>query len=80
MRDLRRASDKGTYVYYDGLLQEINGKLDARTAYEQASETLRDQAVFTLGYYHQRQDFFRKREAAAPPVDTINGTNATQGA
>lgn len=58
MRDLKRRK-AGTAVYFDKELLEVNGGLDPSTAFPAACP-LHEQGVFTLGYYHQRQDFFSK--------------------
>jgi hypothetical protein len=40
---------------------------------------LRDQGIFTIGYYHQRQDFYRRntdKPADVTPADDSNGDAA----
>lgn len=53
-RDIKR-SRADTAAYFDRLLQEINNKLDPKTAFP-STLSLRDQGAFTIGYYHQRPD------------------------
>ena len=55
---LNRANE-GTRVYYDKMLQELYTRLDE--TYPKRL-TLEDQGVFQLGYYHQKQKFFTKKE------------------
>ena len=47
-------------VYFEKLIQEILAPVGSFPA----SLTLEQQGLFALGYYHQRQAFFEKREAA----------------
>ncbi|NCC49923.1 MAG: type I-C CRISPR-associated protein Cas8c/Csd1 [Spartobacteria bacterium] len=54
-----RNSGKST-VWLDKLLQEVMDKLPS--AGLPATLTLEDQGRFAIGYYHQRQDFFTKKE------------------
>ena len=62
LRDLRR-SKAGTAGYFDKELRAVNDALDPKTAFPAAC-ALQDQGIFTLGYYHQRQDFFSKSESS----------------
>jgi CRISPR-associated protein Csd1 len=41
------------------MIEEVMSGIDRFPAYL----TLEDQGMFMLGYYHQRKDFFKKREA-----------------
>ena len=56
MRELRR-NKPGLHVLRDKLLNEIAWQIDGKAPFP-AIFTLLDQGRFTLGYYHQRQDFF----------------------
>ena len=47
--------------FYEGLIGEIVNKLDSNDAFP-AHLSLQDQGRFAVGYYHQRQDFFKKNE------------------
>jgi CRISPR-associated protein Csd1 len=47
-------------VYFERLIQEILAPVSAFPG----SLTLEEQGLFALGYYHQRQAFFEKRDAA----------------
>jgi CRISPR-associated protein Csd1 len=74
LRDVKRSRPKSA-VFFDFLLQEINGRLvpPPRPASPfPASFGLRDQGVFALGYYHQRQALFTKSD------DTTIATQGTQ--
>lgn len=68
LRDIKRDSPKSA-SYFDSLLREINWPIDAANAFP-AIFSLEDQGRFALGYYHQRQAFFTKRD---------HDTEATQG-
>ena len=69
LRSLRR-DKSGLAVKRDKLLAEITWGLDARIAYPRTMP-LHEQGRFALGYYHQRQAFFMRKEQAtadnAPP-------------
>jgi len=58
LRDLKRGRPKSA-GYFDRLLRDINDNLDPKSAFP-ASLSLKDQGVFAIGYYHQRQDFYPK--------------------
>ena len=68
---LAKIGAKGVVVNFERLLAEIVGGIDDFPAHL----ALRDQGRFAVGYYHQRQDFFTKRErvadAPATPTETI---------
>lgn len=50
--------EKGRAIYFEKLLGEIMGELSS-TGFP-AQLNLQDQGRFAIGYYHQRQDFFKK--------------------
>ena len=52
--------NEGSKVYYEKLKQEIICKLPADAF--PAHLDLQDQGRFFVGYYHQRQAFFQKKE------------------
>lgn len=54
-----RNTGKNT-VWLDKLMQEVMDKISASGI--PATLALEDQGRFAIGYYHQRQDFFNKRE------------------
>ncbi|MBU1711087.1 MAG: type I-C CRISPR-associated protein Cas8c/Csd1 [Proteobacteria bacterium] len=54
-----RNAGKST-VWLDKLMQEIMGKVPASGV--PVALALEDQGRFAIGYYHQRQDFFNKKE------------------
>lgn len=56
MRDLRRGNP-GFHVYFDKLLQEIGDGIPAPGSLP-ATMSLENQGKFTIGYYHQRQEFY----------------------
>lgn len=51
--------DTGARIYYDKQLGEIMGRIDASYP---ARLSLQDQGVFQLGYYHQTQKRYTKKE------------------
>jgi CRISPR-associated protein Csd1 len=66
---LAKLDNRGRATRFEQLLAEIIGGIDDFPAHL----PLADQGRFAIGYYHQRQDFFTKRdtppasaEAAAP--------------
>lgn len=52
--------NQGSQIYYEKLKQEIMSKLDSEGF--PAHLDLQDQGRFFVGYYHQRQDFFKAKE------------------
>ena len=52
--------NEGRKIYFEKLKQEIISKIDANGFRPQLD--LQDQGRFFIGYYHQRQDFFTKKE------------------
>ncbi|MGQ0712166.1 MAG: type I-C CRISPR-associated protein Cas8c/Csd1 [Gemmatimonadaceae bacterium] len=52
--------DIGKRIWYEKQLHEAMGKLDGFTNHLR----LEDQGLFAIGYYHQRQHFFRKKDQA----------------
>ena len=50
--------EKGREIYFEKLLGEIVGEVAANGFPAQLN--LQDQGRFAIGYYHQRQDFFKK--------------------
>lgn len=57
---LENLSNAGKKVYYEKLKQEIIDKISADGF--PAHLDLQDQGRFFVGYYHQKQDFFTKKE------------------
>lgn len=57
---LENLSNEGKKVFYEKLKQEIIDKISADGF--PAHLDLQDQGRFFVGYYHQRQDFFTKKE------------------
>lgn len=47
-------------VYFESLIGEVMDGVDARKI--PAHLTLEQQAYLAVGYYHQRQDFFKKKD------------------
>ena len=57
---LENLSNEGKKVFYEKLKQEIIDKISSDGF--PAHLDLQDQGRFFVGYYHQRQDFFNKKE------------------
>jgi CRISPR-associated protein Csd1 len=57
---LAKLENKGRIVNFEQLLGEIMGNLTDFPAHL----SLYEQGLFAIGYYHQRQDFFTKKEKA----------------
>ena len=57
---LEKLPNEGKKVFYEKLKQEIIDKIPAEGF--PAHLDLQDQGRFFIGYYHQRQDFFAKKE------------------
>jgi CRISPR-associated protein Csd1 len=55
---------KGPRVYHERRIHEIAGLLDGFVPHL----GLRDQGLFAIGYYHQRQDMFMKKTETETPV------------
>lgn len=60
---LSKLENRGREVNFERLLGEIIDGIGDLPAHL----SLEDQGRFAIGYYHQRQDFFRKREPEAEP-------------
>lgn len=60
MKKLEREKES-LKVYYEKLLTEIMGKLEGETGFP-LRLTLEEQGKFDLGYYHQMQKKYEKRE------------------
>lgn len=54
---LSKIENRGNVVYYENLLGEIMGKVKDLPDHLD----LHEQGLFAIGYYHQRQDFYRKK-------------------
>ena len=63
---LAKLTNRGRATNFEKLIGEITGGI----ADFPLHLPLPEQGRFALGYYHQRQDFFTKHEAAAPAVET----------
>ena len=62
----------GAQSFYQKPLSEVMDGI----ALFRATLNLEEQGLFALGYYHQRQDFFKKRRAKNCREDTENGEEA----
>jgi len=60
---LAKIENPGAVVNLEKLLGEISGGLDPAVGFPSRLD-LADQGRFAIGYYHQRQDFFKKRAQA----------------
>ncbi len=57
--------EEGSKILKEKLMQEILGEVERFPAFL----NLEDQGMFALGYYHQRKDFFTKKDPGAVSVD-----------
>ena len=57
---MEKLTNEGRKIFYEKMKQEIIDKIPA-TGFP-AHLDLQDQGRFFIGYYHQRQDFFKKKE------------------
>jgi CRISPR-associated protein Csd1 len=58
--------DQGAKMYYEKLLGEVFGSLESPGLQSfPAQLTLPEQSRFALGYYHQRQSLFRRKDKAS---------------
>ena len=55
---LAKLENQGRVVYFEKLLGEVMGNLSDFPAHL----NLHEQGLFAIGYYHQRQDFFKKKD------------------
>lgn len=60
LHHMEKLSNSGKKVFYEKMKQEIIDKISADGF--PAHLDLQDQGRFYIGYYHQRQDFFTKKE------------------
>ena len=58
---IAKLDNKGEVIYMEKMIGEIISKLGADTSFP-AYLNLQDQGRFAVGYYHQRQDFYTKKE------------------
>lgn len=61
---LAKLDSQGKRIYYEKLIGEILGKLPAKQF--PANFSMQNQGYFAVGFYHQRQDFFTKRDTQQP--------------
>ena len=64
-----RKMDGGEKIYYEKMLQTLLGMV---TASYPSHHTLSEQGVFQLGYYHQKQEFFKKKSENDDPAADNN--------
>ena len=70
---LAKIASRGRVVNLERLLGEIIGGIDGFPS----QLNLPDQGRFAVGYYHQRQDFFTKRDAA--DIEPADANETHQG-
>ena len=56
---MRKISKDGDKIYFDKLLTDLESRIHEPVP---ARMNLQDQGIFYLGYYHQKQAFFTKKE------------------
>ncbi|MCB1316957.1 MAG: type I-C CRISPR-associated protein Cas8c/Csd1, partial [Leptospiraceae bacterium] len=57
---LSKLKHKGNQIYFEKIIQNI---LEPVKEYPHGNVSLEGQGLFTLGYYHQKQDLFKKKES-----------------
>ena len=57
--------ETGPKIFHEKRIQEICGRIDEFPSHM----NLRDQGLFAIGYYHQRQDFFTKKSDSNTSTD-----------
>lgn len=65
------AEKRGLKIVREKLIQEIYEKIDANDGFP-AHLSLDDQGRFFIGYYHQRQDFFKSKKSTNDSNDTTD--------
>ncbi len=68
---LGKLTNKGRAVNFEKLLAEIMSGISDFPAHL----ALQEQGRFAIGYYHQRQHFYVKRDTAPEPTETTEGGN-----
>lgn len=68
---IEKLENRGRAVYFDKLLGEIIGKFTDFPA----NLDLHEQGRFAIGYYHQKQAFFTKKDVVATKKEQIEGNN-----
>lgn len=68
---LAKLENRGRAVQFEQLLTEIMNKLTDFPSYLD----LHEQGRFAIGYYHQRQEFYNKREKVEIELESKNGNN-----
>ncbi len=58
---IAKLENRGQAINLEKQIGEIMGKLDASTGFP-PHLSLQEQGRFAVGYYHQRQDFFTKKD------------------
>ena len=58
---------QGRAIYFEKLLGEVIAEIPSFPAHL----SLDEQGDFAIGYYHQRQDFFTKKESEKQPKETV---------
>ena len=65
---LSKLENPGRRIWFEKLLGEIIADVPEFPAHLK----LDDQGRFAIGYYHQRKDFFTKKESTTEPATTID--------
>jgi CRISPR-associated protein Csd1 len=65
-----KSKDRG--VYFKKLISEIQGKIDDEKGYP-SYLSLAEQGMFAIGYYQQRQDFFKTKEDKSNTENQVKG-------
>jgi|AntAceMinimDraft_9_1070365.scaffolds.fasta_scaffold02031_4 CRISPR-associated protein Csd1 len=65
---IAKLESEGLKIYFEKIIGEIMAKIDNIPAHLDLS----DQGRFAIGYYHQRQDFFTKKEKSSKEKEAEN--------
>jgi len=55
-------TERGSKIYFEKLIGELENKIDIGSSTVPTRLNLEEQGLFILGYYHQRQSFYTKKE------------------
>jgi CRISPR-associated protein Csd1 len=58
---ISKMSSQGKAIFFEKLVGSIMDQIDSMGF--KTHFTLDEQGLFTIGYYHQRQDFFKSKES-----------------
>ena len=75
---MRKIQKEGTRIFFDRLLQEIMNSMEGETGFP-STLPLADQGRFAIGYYHQTQQFYTKKESQPDTAKTNSEGEVSHG-